>query len=61
MVEVNVRRHDRKAFVDPFLNISLVEGSVRAVRSEEFGMSSELSDGLWRWGVEGEKVSKKVT
>jgi len=32
-----------------FLNIGLVEGSVRAVRSEEFSVSSELSDHLCRW------------
>jgi len=31
------------------LNIGLVEGSVRAVRSKEFSVSSELSDHLCRW------------
>jgi len=29
-----------------FLNIGLVKGSVRAVRSKEFSMSSKLSDRL---------------
>jgi len=40
------------------LNIGSVEGSVRAIRSKELGMSSELSDRLCGW-EEGQKSAKR--
>ena len=36
-----------------FLNIGFVEGSVRAIRSKEFSVSSELSDCLCEWERRG--------
>jgi hypothetical protein len=53
---VRVSGDTRGSLRASFLNIGLVEGGVRAVRSEQFSVSSKLSDCLHR---RGERVSKK--
>ena len=57
---VRVRGDTRESLRVSFLNIGLVEGSVRAIRSKEFSVSSELSDRLGRRERREKKVSIRV-